>query len=295
MVALRAVGEAERLGSRLTALRRAVLYLAITLPLLPAQFLLLALRSPLARRLPRFYHRLCCRILGFEVAVSGKPSLVRPTLFVSNHVSYIDIVVLSAVLETSFIAKAEIARWPFFGWLAKLQRTVFVDRRGFRAAAQRDDIHRRLEAGDDLVLFPEGTSSNGNGVLPFKSALFAVAQDTVRGRPLPVQPISIAYTRLDGLPLGRGLRPYYAWYGGMTLLPHLWTLLGLGTVTASITFHPPVEGPAFASRKALADYCFGVISAGVQAQNRGRALPASKPPSQGQGPAASDPAPAVQS
>lgn len=278
MKALRAIGGAERLGSSFTAARRLAVYLALTLPLIPVQFALLALKSPLSRRLPHVYHRLCCRIFGFNIVVVGTPSRVRPTLFVSNHVSYVDIVALSAVLQTSFVAKAEVAAWPFFGWLAKLQRTVFVDRRGFRAAVQRDDIHRRLESGDDLVLFPEGTSSDGNGVLPFKSALFAVAQDTVRGRPLQVQPVSIAYTHLDGLPLGRSLRPYCAWYGGMTLLPHLWTLLGLGTVTASIIFHAPVEGTAFASRKALADYCFTVISAGVQAQNRGRPLAAPPAP-----------------
>ena len=298
MTSVRTVSKAERLGSSFAALRRLTLYLGVTIPLLPVQLVLVALRSPLARRLPRVYHRLCCRILGFDVAVTGAPSTVRPTLFVSNHVSYVDIIALGAVLETSFIAKAEIARWPFFGWLAKLQRTEFVDRRGFRAAAHRDAIHRRLVAGDDLVLFPEGTSGDGNAVLPFKSALFAVAQDTVRGRPLTVQPISIAYTRLDGLPLGRGLRPYYAWYGGMTLLPHLWTMLGLGTVTASIFFHPPVDGIAFASRKALAEHCFAVISAGVQAQNRGRPSPASAappPPEAGtmpDGNAEPDPAPA---
>lgn len=277
--------KAERLGSSLAAARRLAIYLSVTLPLLPVQAALLVLSRKLARRLAWAYHRLCCRILGFDVAVSGTPSPVRPTMFVCNHVSYVDIIALGATIEVSFIAKAEIARWPFFGWLAKLQRTVFVDRRGFRAAAQRDEIHRRLTAGDDLVLFPEGTSSDGNAVLPFKTALFAVAQDTINGRPLQVQPVSIAYTRLDGLPLGRGLRPYFAWYGGMTLLPHLWTMLGLGRVTASVVFHPPVEGTAFPSRKALAEYCFAVISAGLQAQNRGRPLPPPAAPAAGSAPA----------
>jgi 1-acyl-sn-glycerol-3-phosphate acyltransferase len=263
----------ERLSSPLACARRLALYLGLTLPLIPVQFVALALRLRLSRTLPRAYHRLCCRILGFRVEVRGGISPVRPTLFVSNHASYVDIIALGSLLDCVFIAKAEVARWPFFGWLAKLQRTVFVDRRGFKAAAQRDEIRRRLTLGDDMVLFPEGTSNDGQRVMPFKSALFAVAQDTVRDRPLTVQPVSIAYTRLDGVPLGRALRPHYAWYGGMTLMPHLLAMLGLGTVTVTITFHDPVDGPAFASRKALADHCWQAVSAGVQAANSGRPLP----------------------
>lgn len=261
------------MGSSIIAARRIALYVALTLSLIPVQMLLLACRLPLAQRLPRPYHRLCCRILGFRIEQRGAPSATRPTLFIANHTSYVDIVALSAVLDTAFIAKAEIQRWPFFGWLAMLQQTIFIDRKGFKAAAQREAIHRRLEAGDNLVLFPEGTSNDGVKVRPFKSALFAVAQDSVGGRPLVVQPVSIAYTRLDGLPMGRALRPYFAWYGGMSLIPHLWEMLGLGTVTISVAFHEPVEGLAFPSRKALAEHCFKVVSAGMQAQNRGRALP----------------------
>src|SRR3546814_4926008 len=95
---------------------------------------------------------------------------------------------------------------------------------------------RRLEAGDDLVLFPEGTSGDGNRVLAFKSALFSVAERRPQGEPLTVQPVSIAYTRLDGLPLGRYLRPFFAWYGDMELGPHLWHAIGLGRVTVMVEF-----------------------------------------------------------
>jgi 1-acyl-sn-glycerol-3-phosphate acyltransferase len=270
------LGETGGMTSSFAAARRVALYIGLTLSLIPVQLLLVALRHPCARRLPRPYHRLCCRILGFRIETIGAPSPGRPTLFVANHTSYVDIIALGSQLDVSFIAKGEIARWPFFGWLAKLQRTIFIDRRGFKAAAQRDRIHARLSDGDDLVLFPEGTSNDGVRVRPFKTALFAVAQDTVRGRPLVVQPVSIAYTRLDGLPLGRALRPYVAWYGDMTLVPHLWTMLGLGTLTVSVAFHEPVEGTAFPSRKALAEHCFAVISTGVEGLNRGR--PVAPPP-----------------
>ena len=193
-----------------------------------------------------------------------------PVLFACNHTSYTDIAILGSLLPASFVAKAEVAGWPLFGILAKLQRTVFVARRGARAAEQRDEMIRRLERGDNLILFPEGTSSDGNAVLPFKSALFSVAQVKPNGRPLRVQPVSVAYTRLDGMPVGRALRPYFAWYGDMTLAPHFWQVAGLGPATVDVVFHEPVTIDRYGSRKQLADHCYEVVAAGVSAANAGR-------------------------
>jgi lyso-ornithine lipid O-acyltransferase len=258
---------------------RVILYLAVTLPLMPVQALLLLLRAPFARRLPHLYHRLCCRIFGLELQVVGAVSPVRPTLFVANHVSYLDIEALSAAVETSFVAKREIAAWPFFGWLAKLQQTVFVERRASAVAGERDELARRLDAGGNIVLFAEGTSNDGNRLRPFKSALFSVAERTVKGAPLTVQPVTIAYTRLDGLPLGRSIRPFVAWYGDMDLVPHLWFLLGLGRLTAVLQFHEPVTLAAFGRRKELAAHCQTMIAQGLEAANFGRSLPAARPPS----------------
>ena len=252
------------------AAARLLVYICFTLVLLPIQIVAVQLGVPLAGRLPVFFHRLCCRILGFTVEVHGERSHRVPTLFVSNHVSYIDITVLGSLIRGSFIAKAEVGDWPLFGLLAKLQRTVFIERRATKAAAQRVDLTRRLEAGDDLILFPEGTSDDGNTVLPFKSALFAVAETTVNGAPLTVQPVSIAYVALDGTPLGRAFRPRYAWYGDMSLLPHLWEMLGWGVVTVSVTFHDTVDASAFASRKTLALHCHRVVAGGVEAAISGR-------------------------
>lgn len=240
---------------------------------MPLQAIAVACRLRLARSLPRFYHRMIARIMGFDVVVSGMPVEAPPVLFVGNHVSYLDITVLGSVVETSFIAKAEIAAWPLFGWLAKLQRSVFVERRSARAGAQRDEIAERLAAGDSLVLFPEGTSDDGVHVLPFRTALFGVAEREVAGRPLTVQPFSIAYTRLHGVPIGREWQPVYAWYGDMDLPSHLWRVLGLGRARIDLMFHPPVTLPAFASRKALADHCFAAVRDGVLRAHAG-VLPA---------------------
>lgn len=260
------------------AMARLCAYVLVTLSLMPVQALLLALRSPLARRLPYLYHRLICRVLGIEVEIHGAISATRPTLFVSNHISYLDIEVIGATLEACFVAKREIAGWPIFGWLAKLQRTIFVERRSTGVTEERDDLAKRLEEGENVVLFAEGTSSDGNRLKPFKSSLFSVAERTVQECPLTVQPVSVAYTRLDGMPIGRQWRPFFAWYGAMDLAPHLWTLLGLGRLTVILIFHPTLTMADAGSRKALAAACQAVIGRGLEAANSGRLVAPSPSP-----------------
>lgn len=258
------------LGSNLLAARRLLLYVLLTVLALPVQVILLGLRSPLRDRFPVVYHRLCLRILGIEVLLHGVPSRQRPTLFVANHSSYLDIMVLGSLIGGSFIAKSEVRSWPFFGLLARLQRTVFVDRKQASVSLHRASIVTRLEAGDRLVLFPEGTSSDGNRTLPFKSALFSVAQVRVNGAPLPVQPISITCTALDGIPLGRWLRPVYAWYGDMDLLPHMWNVAKAGKLSVSVVFHAVATIDEKGSRKALANACWEAVADGVARANAGR-------------------------
>src|SRR5271165_5520634 len=270
------------MGSPTLRLARLALYLAWTASLMPAQVVGLALRRQWTRTLPVFYHRWCCRILGFRIRVIGTPTSQRPVLYAANHISYTDITVLGSVIPGSFIAKSEVALWPFFGWLAKLQRSVFVDRQVRSMVTQRDAIGQRLAAGDALILFPEGTSGDGNRVLPFKSALFGAAQPDGGVPPVVVQPVSLAYTRLDGMPIGRLFRPFFAWYGAVDLAPHLLTMIGLGTVEVVVEFHPPTSLADCGSRKALAGYCYARIAGGMAAALFGRPQPMPKPP----GPAA---------
>ena len=258
------------MGSSLLGVARLIAYAAFTLPLMPVQALLVWLGSPLRHRLPRAYHAVCRRILGLDVDVVGHPLDQRPTLFVSNHSSYLDIIVLGSLIPGSFVAKTEVGRWPFFGLLAKLQQTVFVDRKARNAGVHRDDMRGRLEDGDMLILFPEGTSSDGNRTLPFKTALFSVASLKVEDRPITVQPVSIAATCLDGIPLGRAMRPVYAWYGDMELVPHLWQMVRLGRLTVRVEFHEPVTVERFGSRKALAEHCWRVVADGVDRAVSGR-------------------------
>lgn len=256
--------------SALQASVRLFLYAALTIVLMPVQALALVANPSLARRLPRAYHGLCRRIFGMQVAVSGRFSDAHPTLFVSNHVSYLDVMVLGSLIGGSFVAKAEVATWPMFGWLARLQQTVFVNRQRASTATQGGLIRKRLSAGDSLILFPEGTSSDGNRTLRFKSALLGVADLAVDGRPLAVQPVSVAYARLDGIPIGRAFRPFFAWYGDMMLASHMWRMAGLGTTTVAVHFHPPLTVAECGSRKALARAAQSAVAGGVAALLSGR-------------------------
>jgi 1-acyl-sn-glycerol-3-phosphate acyltransferase len=269
------------MGSTTRRLWRVAVYLAWTVALMPVQAMGLLLRCGWVARFPCFYHRHCCRILGLKVRRLGHPASARPVLYVANHVSYIDIAVLGSLIPGSFIAKSEIAGWPFFGWLAKLQRSVFVDRQVRSTARQRDAIAERLAAKDALILFPEGTSGDGTFVLPFKSALFSVVINRHSDQPVAVQPVSIAYTKLDGMPIGRGLRPFFAWYGDMTLPPHMWNFLGLGSIEVVVEFHPPTAVSEWSSRKDLAQFCYERISRGMGRHLAGRddePAPAAAPP-----------------
>jgi 1-acyl-sn-glycerol-3-phosphate acyltransferase len=254
----------------------------------------IVLRQPWVTRFPRFYHRCCCHILGLRVRRLGRPTAVRPVLFAANHVSYLDITIFGSLIAGSFIAKHEVAGWPLFGWLAKLQRSVFIDRQVRSTVEQRDSIAGRLAAKEALILFPEGTSGDGNRVLPFKSALFSVAEHAATG-PVTVQPVSIAYTRVNGMPIGRRYRPLFAWYGEMAMAPHLWRVLGLGTIEVVVEFHPPTTLAACGSRKMLARYCEERVKTGLANALTGRRRrPRSEPPADpARRPAAADAAAAA--
>ncbi len=269
------LGVGGGLVGRLRAASRLTQFALLTLIGLPFQGLALLLDRRLATAIPFIYHRLLCRILGLRLVVRGRRHKRQSVLFVANHSSWLDIPVLSAVIPGSFVAKTEVAGWPIFGQLAKLQRTVFVEReRRARTGDSRDEIAARLDGGDSLILFPEGTSSDGNRVLPFKSALFGAAEIDVTRKdgpgPVIVQPVSVAYTRLSGLPIGRDWRPFFTWFGDMELAPHLWRALQFGPITVEIEFHAPLSVREAGSRKALARHCERAVRGGFGRAIQGR-------------------------
>lgn len=229
-------------------------FAAATPPLMVWQAL--ALRAPFldARRVPRLWHRMVVRLLGLSIRVHGAPASGRPLLIAANHVSWTDIMALGSVADVHFIAKAEVAGWPLFGRLAKLQRTVFIDRtRRGMAGEQAGQIAARLAQGEPMVLFPEGTTSDGNALLPFKSTLFAAAHMAMgEAGNAAVQPVAIVYTRLHGMPMDRRARMKAAWIGDQTLVPHLASLLREGGIEIEIHFGEPVAFGPDADRKHVA-------------------------------------------
>ena len=243
-----------------------------TFAMMPVQWLLLRLAPNTARRFPAFYHRNLCRLLGIRLRVIGKPVTGEGVLMLANHTSWLDITVFSAVTPLSFVAKSEVAGWPIFGTLARLQRTVFVAReRRHQTGAVADQIAARLAAGDCLVLFPEGTSHDGNSVLPFKSALLGGAEARrADGRHVTVQPVSAAYVGCHGLPMGREIRPFFAWFGDMEMAPHLWEALLAGPLDVTIEFHPPATLDMM-NRKQLAMHARREIEIGLARALAGRA------------------------
>jgi 1-acyl-sn-glycerol-3-phosphate acyltransferase len=239
-------------GKRRAYFRLAIILCWIFLNI-PVQVVLRLLKLEARRTFPHWFHSILTRkLMGMTIDVVGEPSKTRPTFFLSNHLSYVDIPVLSAALPVSFVSRAEVASWPLLGLLGKLQDTVFVERRARAKTQQQNDALKDfLAGGGNLVLFPEGTSTDGKQVMPFKSALLQGVFDL--GRDIPIQPVTIACLNKDGS------QYYYPWYGEMDFPEHAWPFLQVPHLHMRITFHAPVKASAFADRKALADYAHNEV------------------------------------
>jgi 1-acyl-sn-glycerol-3-phosphate acyltransferase len=244
---------------------------------------------PRRRTFPHRYHKFLCKLFGIRVTVIGTPVQDKGVLMIGNHTSYFDILVLSSAAQVSFVAKSEVKTWPFFSTLARLQQTVFVERsRRSQTGEARDQIRDRVLQGDALVLFPEGTSSDGNCVLPFKSALMGAAEATIgtdaEGRPIhvPVQPVSVAYVGLYGMPMGRETRPLFAWYGDMDLVPHLIEAVKTGPIDVVVEFHEPLTIDQVGGRKKLAAVTEAIVREGQTRALRGGMKTARQREPQGQ-------------
>lgn len=245
-------------------------FMAVTFLCIPIQWLAVRFDLPWKRGFPHHYHRFVCRLMGVHLTVIGKPLEDQGVLLAANHTGWLDVPILAAVARVSFIAKQEVVDWPLFGLLARLQGTVFVQR-GDRSKMleARNRIRERLLAGDALVIFPEGTSNDGNRVLEFKSGFLSAAElplgddEDKDAKRAPVQPVSIAYVALHGIPMGRENRPFFAWYGDMELVPHLWEAFELGPIDVVVEFHPSLTVDEAGGRKELAQAAEAAVRAGL--------------------------------
>jgi len=282
---------------RIRVARRALGVLAWTLPAVLIQSVCLILPGRAKIKFPKFYWAVFTRLMGIEVRTIGNQADAvnqRPVIFVSNHSSWVDVPVLGGILNGCFVAKGDVARWPVIGIIARLGRTVFVSRSRASTGRERDAMRAKLLAGDRLILFPEGTSSDGSRVLPFRSSFFALAEpradEDCRDIPL-IQPVSVVYDRLGGLPAGRASRPIFAWYGDMDIVSHFARLTQHIGLRATVLLHAPLDPVLFADRKSLSQAVWQVVADGASTLRQNRpARPLSLPESPAPGTAAGEPA-----
>jgi 1-acyl-sn-glycerol-3-phosphate acyltransferase len=255
----------------------AAFFFIMTPLLISVQWLLDKLGLPGWGVIAAGYYRVLCTLLRLRVRVVGEPVRDHAVLFISNHVSWADILVIGSLAPVAFVSKREVADWPLVGVTARLQRTVFVDRsRRHQTGDAIAEIVNRLASGTSVVLFPEGTSSDGNRVLPFRSALIgAVKEAGSRAESgILIQPMSICYTGLHGIPMGRQHRPLVAWYGDLDFLPHIKAFIARGAIDVVVSYGDPVVADATADRKAMAKSLEGAVRKITATTLRGRPRPA---------------------
>jgi 1-acyl-sn-glycerol-3-phosphate acyltransferase len=261
---------------RLRVARRGLAVLLWTLPAMLIQAVCLVAPGHAKVVFARIYWRVFARLIGIRVRVIGvlaKPPDARRVVYVSNHSSWADVPVIGGVLDGCFVAKGDVAGWPIIGTIARLGRTVFVSRSRASTGKERDAMRERLRAGDNLILFPEGTSSDGSRVLPFRTSFFAVAEARNGEDPteLPlIQPVSVVYDRLGGLPAGRASRPVFAWYGDMDIASHFWRLTQNIGLRSTVLLHAPLDPARFTDRKALSQAVWKIVADGASTLRQNR-------------------------
>lgn len=242
------------------AVWRFFLIISVFLTYTPLYWLLLKIHKPLGFRFGRFYLSSWRKCIGHQLIIKGELSKTTPTLFVSNHSSYIDILVLGTFVPARFVAKKEVSKWPIMGWLATNQGTIYIDRNRNAIADGTEKLNEFLDRGESLILFPEGTTSDGCRILPFGSSFFDVAMK----KNIVVQPITITYAGWDGLPMPRFMRKFCGWFSpDIEMLPHLWALAQWGTIQVVVDLHPPISPYSFSSRKDLSVASFKAVQKGL--------------------------------
>ncbi len=195
----------------------------------------------------RLWGRVGHSVAGLRLEIEGH-EMTHGGALVANHSSWSDIFVLHSAAHIHFVSKAEVARWPVIGWLARITGTLFIERKPLEAKRQQAMLAARIAGGDKLCFFPEATSSDGVRVLPFKSTLFGVFH-TEALRPLVwVQPVTVTYYPPKGFD-----KRFYGWWGDMDFGPHAKVVLALSMGgRVRVSFHQPLKAADYADRKALA-------------------------------------------
>lgn len=262
------------LGAKIGGALRLSAIVALTLLVLGIFLLGRAMRGLLGRRVTfhfavvRWWALACLMLSGLRLRVTGEP--LHAGALVANHSSWMDIPVLRAVRLIYFVSKAEVATWPGIGFITRVTGTIFIDRRRTEAKRQEALLRSRIAHDQLLCFFPEGTSTDGLRVLPFKSSLFSAFYDGEVGTDLPIQPVTIRYRPGAGRALPDS---FYGWWGSMSLERSIWSIMALSRGgTVEVIFHPPVSARQFPDRKRLAEHCQAAVGHGLA-----HGLPAESP------------------
>lgn len=253
----------------LLAFLRITLFIVGTLLVIPIHIIVhLTTQSMI---MPRIWERMICRIFGIDIKIKGAPTHEKPVIFLANHLSYLDILILGGLLDAVFVAKSEVAGWPGFGFLAKLQSTIFIVRKHSALEAGKTAMARTLNKGRNIILFGEGTTSNGDGVLPFKAGLLGIFMPENDAPPRVlngfVQPIAIVVESIGGKSVREDpeRRELYTWWRPeSTLVPHLWKFAQVPHTQVSLHFLPVLSAADFADRKDLANTAHAAVLAALQ-------------------------------
>ena len=243
-----------------------LIFTLLCLVVAPIQILILLIhKGNGAYIVPWLWQKTVCCIFRVKVVVEGKPYKDSQTIYVSNHISYLDIPAVGSILRASFVAKKDVASWPVFGFLSKLQQTAFISRSREDAKKEKYALDTMLMDGKNLIIFPEGTSTDGREVLPFKSSLFSIAYreglDDIR-----IQPFTIRMARVDNKDVTtQDIRDIYSWHLNMDtpLEKHLWTFAKSKGATIKVIFHPEIKASDFSDRKTLAKTSHNAVSNGL--------------------------------
>ena len=244
------------------------IFIIVTIPI---QISLNISKLNLKNLYPLFFYRIIKNIAGIHVEISGLKKKKHKhkhkqkdtgTLYIANHVSWFDILCLGSVLDARFIAKKEVASMGIFGFLAKLSNTFFIDNSSKNMIYQYNNfIKSKLLKGESLILFPEGTTSDGNSIRKFKSSLFECINSSCRL--INVQPISICYVRKNNLPMGIYSRRFIALVGETSMVSSMKDFLSSGSITVNLIFHPEVSMNQFENRKEITSFCEEQILIGL--------------------------------
>ncbi len=231
------------------------LFIVISISI-PIQFICNIIGFKLKKIYPLLFYRMIQIITGININFDPTKINKKNTgvLYIANHVSWFDIICLGTLLNARFIAKKEVSKMGIFGFLAKLSNTFFIDNSNKNKIIEYNNlIQKKLQEGENFIIFPEGTTTDGNGIIDFKSSMLECAFDD--NNQINIQPISICYSKLNNIPMGIYLRRNIAWVGDTSMVGAMANFLTSGRITVDVIFHEIMNTNNFENRKELAAYC----------------------------------------